>query len=155
MTEVFGLPWTLAFSIIAVLMLVSDLFLFQSDILTLIADVIFAFVIVHFVPVNNLLLEIFAGVVIYAAILVFHWLVYRKIVKKFLNAIAPQKIRNSNELLIGKTGKICWVDEQTFITVGDECLPCVIKDESSRADLAGKKAEIISWEDKKMLVKLV
>ena len=155
MTEIFGLPWTLSFAIIAVLLLVLDLFLFQSDILTFIADLIFVPVIVHFIPVDNMLLNISFGVVIYAVILAFHWLVYRKIVKKFLNVIAPQKLKNSNDLLIGQTGKICWIEEQTFISVGDECIPCQVQGESPREDLAGKKAVIISWEDKKLCVRLV
>ncbi|MBQ9772071.1 MAG: hypothetical protein IJW23_09640 [Lentisphaeria bacterium] len=155
MTEIFGLPWTLSFAIIAVLLLVLDLFLFQSDILTFIADLIFVPVIVHFIPVDNMLLNISIGVVIYAVILAFHWLVYRKIVKKFLNVIAPQKLKNSNDILIGQTGKICWIEEQTFISVGDECIPCQVQGESPREDLAGKKAVIISWEDKKLCVRLV
>lgn len=155
MTEIFGLPWTLSFAIIAVLLLVLDLFLFQSDILTFIADLIFVPVIVHFIPVDNMLLNISFGVVIYAVILAFHWLVYRKIVKKFLNVIAPQKLKNSNDILIGQTGKICWIEEQTFISVGDECIPCQVQGESPREDLAGKKAVIISWEDKKLCVRLV
>lgn len=153
MTEIFGMHWTLAVTLICVVMMTVDLFLFQGGGLTFITDILFTVVILHFIPIENLIWKTFCGVFLFAVILAVHWFVYRKIVLQFVNrVIAPEKRCSNNDLLIGKTGKICWIEERIYIYVADEHHPCVLENEDSAPELAGLKAEITAWNNAGELV---
>ncbi len=157
MTEILGMHWTLAVTILCLIMIAVDLIFVQGDILTFIADIIFVFVMLHFVPTDNLIWMILAGIVIYSLILTFHWFVYRKLIQAFIDKIiAPQKCKDNNEILVGQIGKICVIEEKIYIRIGDEYLPCNIDGFKTDQPAVDQKAIITEWdEDNKLHVRLI
>ncbi|MBR1967230.1 MAG: hypothetical protein IKA22_11540 [Lentisphaeria bacterium] len=153
MTDFLGMHWTLALTIISIVLMIVDLFIFQGGVLTVFADVFFTFIILHFLPTDNWIWLMLWWVIIFALILVLHFFVYTKIVKQIIDKIiAPQKHKSLNDALIGKKGKICWVEERTYIHINDEHIPCVIQNASQVSRDADKKAEAISWNDSGELI---
>ena len=153
MSEILGMHWTLALTLISVIMLILDLFIFSGGVLTFIADVFFTFIILHFVPTENWIYLLFFGIFIYTAVLILHYFLYRKFILYLIdNFIAPQKYKNNNDILLGKTGSICLIKDRWYIYLENEYIPCIIKDELMQHDLEKKKAKVISWNDSKELV---
>lgn len=148
MTEFLGMHWTLALTIISIVLMIVDLFIFQGGGLTFLADVFFTFIILHFIPTDNWIWLTLWSVIIFLIVLALHLFIYIKFVKQFIDKfIAPQKHKSLNNDLIGKTGKICWIEERTYILVNDEHIPCILKNGLQTSDSANKKAKIVSWND--------
>ncbi|MBQ7404025.1 MAG: hypothetical protein IJW05_11365 [Lentisphaeria bacterium] len=148
LSEFLGMHWTLAVTILCIIMLVIDLFIFNGGGLTFAADVLFSFVILHFIPTDNLIWLALWFLVIFGIVLAFHLLCYQKFIVVFLmDKLAPQKRKNNNEILIGKIGKICWIEERAYIYLEDEHIPCTFGKEFSQTEIIGKKAKVISWKD--------
>lgn len=152
MTEMLGMHWTIALFLISIIMLVTDLFIFQGEVLTFISDVFFTLIVLHFVPTENWIWLAFWGIFIYALVLAVHWFGYRKfalyLVDKFL---VPQKRKSNNDILIGKIGTICWIEEQSYIRIEDEYIPCVLVNGVLTQDNTNAKAKVLSWNDSKEL----
>ena len=152
MTEMLGMHWTLALFLISIIMLVADLFIFQGGALTFISDVFFTLIVLHFLPAENWIWLFFWGIFIYVSVLAMHWFGYRKfalyIVDKFL---VPQKQKSNNDILIGKTGTICWIEERGYIRIEDEYIPCVLVNGFLTQDSTNAKAKVVSWNDSKEL----
>lgn len=148
MTDILGMHWTLALTIISIVLMIVDLFIFQGGGLTFISDIFFTFVILHFVPTENWIWLTLWSILTYALILSIHWYVYSKFAKYFVNKfLAPQKRKNNNEILIGRTGTICWIEERGYIHLEDEHIPCTLENGSVTSDSVNKKAKVISWNE--------
>ena len=145
--------WTLAATILCIVIMIFDLFIFQGGGLTFAADVIFTLVFLHFVPTNNVIWLALWGTLIFALVLALHWFVYKELVVCFiLKVIAPQKRKNNNDILIGKVGRICLIDGRTFLHVEDEHIPCVIEQDPPRKDAVDQNAKVVSWKNSEELI---
>ena len=149
METLFGMHWTLAVTILCLIMIALDLVFWQSDILTYISDILLVFVVLHFLPTDNLLWQIFFGIIIYAVILSLHWQLFRKVIIPCIDKfIAPQKSKDCNEILIGKTGKLCFIDGRTYIYVENEYIPCVVPNNCPEGSLL----KVESWNENRELI---
>ena len=121
-----GMPWPLAMAIIATTLVLADLLFVSGDLMTYIADMIYAVVIIHFIPTDNVIWLGLFGVITYLCVLLFHLLVWRKVLGIVFNRyIAPDKEKTLNEQLIGRIGEVRERDGQWLIHVDDEFLQCI------------------------------
>ena len=120
-----GMPWPLAMAVVATTLILADLLFVDGDFLTYWADIIYTVVIIHFIPTNNFIWLGLFGVIIYLGVLLFHLLVWRKMLGVVFNRyIAPDKEKSLNEQLIGRVGEVLEKDGQWFIHIDDEFLQC-------------------------------
>ena len=140
-----GMPWPLAMAIIATTLVLADLLFVSGDLLTYIADIIYTVVIIHFIPTDNVIWLGLFSVIIYLCVLLFHLLVWRKVLGTVFNRyIAPDKEKTLNEQLIGRIGWVSEKDGQWLIHVDDEFLQCIPDKNSELPKKTSFKAKIKS-----------
>lgn len=153
MSEFLGMHWTLALFLISIIMLIVDFFVFNGGVLTFIAGIFVTFVLLHFVPSDNIIILAFVGIFVYAGILMLHLFFYRKLAVYLMDRfLAPQKAKSNNDLLVGKIGKICWIEDRAYIYVDDEHIPCEFEGAFSQEEDVGKKAKVVCWNQNGTLV---
>ena len=140
-----GMPWPLAMAIIATTLVLADLLFVSGDFLTYIADVIYSVIMIHFIPTNNIIWLGLFSVIVYLGVLLFHLLVWRKVLSMVFNRyIAPDKEKSLNEQLIGRIGEVSETEGQYFIHVDDEFLQCCLDCRCSLPKAKSFKAKIIA-----------
>ncbi len=124
----FGMPWELALLLICFILLIADLLLFTGDFLTYGVHILLTVLIVCCLPIDNGLVLTLLGFLIYGVILALHFLFWKTCIAAVINKIiAPDKIRLGNERLLGCSGKLRYADGQWLIRIGDEWLPCTVR----------------------------
>ena len=146
MSEILGMHWTLALTIISIVLMIVDLFIFQGGGLTFLSDLFFTFIVLHFIPTDNWIWLSLWFIIIFSLVLALHFSIYKKIVKYFIDKIiAPTKHKDIDNTLIGKIGKICWIEERGYIYIENEYIPCMLENGFLTKENALKKAKVISW----------
>ncbi len=133
--------------IVALILIVVDIF-FASDIPTIIATIIVAFVIAKELPVP-FLYKILLGLIIWFILVAIYYWFWKKIVAKVLNHyIAPEKLKSGQEALVGRTGTIKAIEGRILLQIDDELHP--FKSEKEWKD--GEKAVISGFKDGVLII---
>ena len=153
MENFLGMHWTLAVSILGVILLLLDLFFFSGDLLTYCADFLYVPVVLYFVPTRNILWLTLMGIFVYAGILSLHFMLWRKLMKIFFNRIvAPDKQLDLEQQLVGKSAVATIINGQLMARIGDEYLLCEL--DSPQSILSPTSVIVVGHsEDGKLLVK--
>jgi membrane protein implicated in regulation of membrane protease activity len=110
--------------IVGIILILVDIF-FASDFPTIAAIIIFAFVIVMQIPVH-FMYRILFGILISGALVLVHYFIWKRVVLAFVNRfVAPTKMKDSIEGLVGKKGVWKTVEGKQFVQIADELHPFV------------------------------
>ena len=145
--SVFGMPWAIGLIIICVLVMTLDIFIFLGNGMTWLAHWLIVPAIVHYLPVEKTIWICVVGFIVYLVIVCIHWFFWAPLVVRIFNrTVAKQKLKNPNESLVGKSGTLRIIDGNTYVSSGDECLPCKVSNGETSNELAGKGVVIKSWD---------
>jgi len=119
MMEIFGMTINEILIVSAIILILVDIF-FNSDIPTHIAYLILTFTFAKEIDMP-ILYQILFGILIWVALVVFHYLVWRKVVENINDKfIAPSKHKGGIEGFIGQEGIIKEIEGERFIFINDE-----------------------------------
>jgi membrane protein implicated in regulation of membrane protease activity len=137
--------------LIAVIFILVDIFL-PTDITTLIAYIVFSYLIAHNIEVP-LLYQVIIGIIAWWAMVALHYYVFRKFIRRVTDKfIAPTKIESGIKVHFGKVGKLVMIDDKLLIQVEDEIYSFIEQD--GRMGKHGDKATIINYSNEKLIIKL-
>lgn len=120
--EIFGMTINEILIVSAIILMVVDIF-FTSDFPTHLAYVIVTVVIAKGIDAP-VLYQILFGVLIWFALVIFHYTVWRKIIEQVNDRlIAPSKHKGGLDGFIGKEGTIKVVEGEKYILINDEIHP--------------------------------
>lgn len=135
------------FIIVAIILIVIDIF-FASDIPTHIAYIIFTYLLAKEIELS-ILYQILFGVLIWFALVVIHYLIWKNIIEKINDRlIAPNKHKDGLDIFIGEKGLIKEIDGELFICIKDEILPF----ETNKQVKVGEKHEIIKTKSNTLII---
>ncbi len=137
-----GLPLTETLLAVAFLLVMIDFFI-QSDLPTHVAYVLVTFVVARLVPAH-LLYKIMAGVCVWFALVGFHYLFWRNVLKEVSNRfIAPNRHADISDRLVGAVGEIKEVEKKRMVSIEGDLWP--VADESVAEN--GIKVKVMAVED--------
>ncbi len=131
----------------AIILILVDIF-FNSDIPTLIAYIILTFTFAKEIDMP-ILYQILFGILIWFALVVFHYLVWRKVLEKINDKfIAPSKHIGGLEGFIGKEGIIKEIEGEKFLFINDE----IHQFETEKEVETGTKYIILKIKSNKLII---
>lgn len=135
--------------VFAIILILVDIF-FASDIPTNIAYIILTFTITKEIDMP-ILYQILFGILIWVALVVFHYTIWRKVIEKINDKIiAPRKHIGGIEGFIGQIGIIKEVEGERFIFINDELHQ--FETETNKEITAGNKYEITNIKSNKLII---
>ncbi len=145
--EVFGMTINEILIVSAIILILIDI-LFASDFPTHLAYILLTFTFAKEIDMP-MLYQILFGVIIWFALVVFHYTIWRKVIEKINDKfIAPRKHTGGIDGLIGKNGLIKEVEGEKFILVNDE----LHQFETDKEIVVGKKYKILNTKSNKLLI---
>jgi membrane protein implicated in regulation of membrane protease activity len=122
LTELWGLSLNQMVILIAVILVVVDFF-FTTDIPTHIAYILICVLVAINIDAH-ILIKILCVLLTWFALVAFHYFIWRKILLKVVNTIAPDRFRAGAEGAIGDSGIIMEVDGTKMVKVKGDLWPC-------------------------------
>lgn len=145
--EILGMTINEILIISAIILILVDIF-FNSDIPTLIAYIILTFTFAKEIDMP-ILYQILFGILIWFALVVFHYLVWRKVLEKINDKfIAPSKHIGGLEGFIGKEGIIKEIEGEKFLFINDE----IHQFETEKEVETGTKYIILKIKSNKLII---
>jgi membrane protein implicated in regulation of membrane protease activity len=119
MIEILGMTINEILIVSAIILILIDIF-FNSDITTHIAYLHLTFMFAKEID-TPILYQILLGILIWVALVAFHYLVWRKVIEKINDKfIAPTKHKGGVEGFVGQIGIIKEIEGEKFIFINDE-----------------------------------
>lgn len=115
---VLGLTITQTLVVLGAILFIIDLF-FLSDIFTIAAYCAFAAAITvqfSYPP----LVQVLVGLLAFVGLVIFHYAVWRGILRRFSERLAPAKFHNSVERVVGQRGTIRHMEGRSFVSIAGE-----------------------------------
>ena len=147
--EIFGMTINEILIVSAIILILVDIF-FASDVPTHLAYILLTFT---FAKEINMpfLYQILFGVLIWFALVVFHYTIWRKIIEKINDKlIAPRKHTGGLDGFIGKKGVIKEVEGEILIFINDELHQ--FETETSKEIIIGNKYKVLNTKSNKLLI---
>lgn len=134
--------------VLAIILIVVDIF-FASDIPTLIAYILLTFTITKEIDMP-ILYQVLFGVLIWFALVIFHYTLWRKIIEKINDKfISPSKHKGGLDGFIGKEGIIKEIEGKKYFFVNDE----IHQFETEKDEIIiGNKYIVIDVESNKLII---
>ena len=137
--------------VIAMILIFVDIFL-STDITTLVAYIIFSFLIAHNINVP-IIYQIGIGILAWWGMVAIHYYVFRKYIRRFIDVfVAPTKIQSGIAIHFGKTGEVKMIENRLLFQIEDEIYP--FSEQGGRQCKHGDNATIISYLNGKLIIKL-
>lgn len=131
----------------AIILILVDI-IFASDLPTHLAYIIVTFTMAKEIDMP-ILYQILFGILIWAALVVFHYTVWRKIIEKLNdNLIAPSIHKGGLDGFIDKEGIIKEVEGEKYILINDE----IHQFESDKEITVGNKYKVIKTKSNKLII---
>jgi len=147
MMEILGMTINEILIVSAIILILVDIF-FNSDIPTHIAYIILTFTFAKEIDMP-ILYQILFGILIWVALVVFHYLVWRKIIEKINDKfIAPNKHIGGLEGFIGQEGIIKEIEREKFFFINDE----IHQFETEKEIQIGNKYVVINIKSNKLII---
>lgn len=147
--EIFGMTINEILIVSAIILILVDIF-FASDFPTHLAYIIVTFTIAKEIDLP-ILYQILFGVLIWFALVVFHYTIWRKVIEKINDKfIAPRKHTGGIEGFIGKEGEIKKVEGKKFIFINDELYQ--FETETNKEIKVGNKYKVLNTKSNKLLI---
>ncbi len=147
--EILGMTINEILIVSAIILILADIF-FASDVPTHIAYLLLTFTFAKEIDMP-ILYQIGFGVLIWFALVVFHYTIWRKVIEKINDKyIAPRKHTGGIEGFIGKEGVIKEVEGNKFILVNDELYQ--FESETNQEIVVGNKYKILNAESNKLFI---
>ena len=135
--------------VIALILIVADIF-FASDYPTHIAYVILTITIAKEINLP-ILYQILFGIGIWFSLVVFHYLIWRKVLEKISNKlIAPSVHTGGIEGFVGKEGVIKEVEGEQYIFINDELHQFELGDD--KEIIVGNKYRVLRIKSNKLII---
>tara|TARA_B100000674_G_C37277318_1_gene661671 strand:- start:17 stop:481 length:465 start_codon:yes stop_codon:yes gene_type:complete len=126
MEDIWGLSLNSTIILSAILLIVIDAF-FSSEILTLIGYVVLSSL-VWFNLEQHFLIKLLLSIIAFALCIAFHYLLWRSLIKKAVDAVAPTKYDDSFQKYSGQKGVIRVIDGKIMVELKNgELWPCIEK----------------------------
>jgi membrane protein implicated in regulation of membrane protease activity len=122
LTELWGLSLNQTVLLVAIILVVVDFF-FTTDIPTHIAYILLCMLVAINIDAH-ILIKILCVLLTWFALVTFHYFIWRKILLKAVNAIAPDRFRPGAEGATGDSGIISEVDGTKMVKVKGDLWPC-------------------------------
>ena len=147
--EILGMTINEILIVSAIILILADIF-FASDVPTHIAYLLLTFTFAKEIDMP-ILYQIGFGVLIWFALVVLHYTIWRKVIEKINDKyIAPRKHTGGIEGFIGKEGVIKEVEGNKFILVNDELYQ--FESETNQEIVVGNKYKILNAESNKLFI---
>jgi len=131
----------------AIILILVDIF-FASDFPTHLAYIILTFTIAKEIDMP-ILYQILFGILIWVALVVFHYTIWRKIIEKINDKlIAPSKHKGGLDGFVGKEGIIKEVEGEKYIFINDE----IHQFETEKEIQIGNKYLILNIKSNKLII---
>lgn len=135
--------------IVIVILILIDVFL-AYEFPTHLAYILLTFVIVKEIH-NNLIYQSLIGLLVWFALAVFHYTVWRKIIERIHDKIiSPRKHTGGIEGLIGKKGLIKEIEGVKFISINEELYE--FESEKMNEIITGNTYDIVNVKSNKLLI---
>ena len=145
--EILGMTINEMLIVFAIILILVDIF-FVSDIPTHLAYIILTFTFAKEIKMP-ILYQILFGVLIWFALVVFHYIIWRKVIEKINDKlIAPRKHTGGFEGFIGKEGVIKEVEGEKYIFINDE----IHQFETDKEIIIGYKYKVLNIKSNKLLI---
>ena len=145
--EIFGMSLSEILIVVAIILILVDIF-FASDIPTHIAYVLLTLTFVKEID-TPILYQILFGLIIWSTLIVFHYLIWRKIIEKINDKIiAPTIHRGGFDGFVGKEGVVKEIDGKQLISINDE----LHQFETEKEVIIGKKYKILNTNSNKLII---
>ncbi len=144
---IFGMTLNEILIVSAIILILVDIF-FVSDFPTHLAYILLTFTLAKAINMS-LLYQILFGVLIWFALVIFHYTIWRKVIEKLNDKlISPRKHIGGIEGFIGKEGVIKEVEGEKFISVNDE----LYQFETDKEVAVGDKYNILNTKSNKLII---
>jgi membrane protein implicated in regulation of membrane protease activity len=145
--EIFGMTINEILIVSAIILILVDIF-FASDFPTHLAYIILTFTIAKEIDMP-ILYQILFGILIWVALVVFHYTIWRKIIEKINDKlIAPSKHKGGLDGFVGKEGIIKEVEGEKYIFINDE----IHQFETEKEIQIGNKYLILNIKSNKLII---
>jgi len=147
MMEILGMTINEILIVSAIILILVDIF-FNSDIPTHIAYIILTFTFAKEIDMP-ILYQILFGILIWVVLVVFHYLVWRKVIEKINDKfIAPSKHMGGLEGFIGQEGIIKEIEGEKFFFINDE----IHQFETEKEIQIGNKYAVLKIKSNKLII---
>jgi len=131
----------------AIILILVDIF-FASDFPTHLAYIILTFTFAKEIDMP-ILYQILFGILIWVALVVFHYTIWRKVIEKINDKlIAPTIHRGGFDGFVGKEGVVKEIDGKQLISINDE----LHQFETEKEIIIGEKYKIINTNSNKLII---
>lgn len=145
--EILGMTINEVLIVSAIILVLVDIF-FNSDIPTHIAYIILTFTFAKEIDMP-ILYQILFGILIWVLLVVFHYLVWRKVIEKINDKfIAPSKHKGGLEGFIGQEGIIKNIEGEFFLCINDE----IHQFETDKIIANGNKYIVLNVKSNKLII---
>ncbi|MDA3905468.1 MAG: hypothetical protein PF484_05270 [Bacteroidales bacterium] len=144
---IFGMTLNEILIVSALILILIDIF-FVSDFPTHLAYILLTFTLAKEINMP-LFYQILFGVLIWFALIIFHYTIWRKVIEKINDRfIAPRKHIGGIEGFIGKEGVIKEVEGEKFISINDE----LHQFETDKEIIVGNRYRILNTKSNKLII---
>lgn len=145
--EILGMTINEVLVVTAIILILIDIF-FASDFPTHLAYIIVTFTIAKEINMP-VLYQILFGILIWVAIVIFHYTVWRKIIEKINDKlIAPSKHKGGLDGFIGMEGVVKEVEGEKYLFINDE----IHQFESDKEIKVGNKYKVLNIKSNKLTI---
>jgi len=145
--EILGMTINEILIVSAIILILVDIF-FASDFPTHLAYIILTFTIAKEIDMP-ILYQILFGILIWVALVVFHYTIWRKVIEKINDKlIAPSKHKGGLDGFIGKEGIIKEVEGEKYILINDE----IHQFETDKEIIVGSKYKVLNIKSNKLTI---
>lgn len=145
--EIFGMTINEILIVLAILLIIVDIF-FASDFPTHLAYIILTFTLAKTIDMP-ILYQILFGVLIWFALVVFHYTLWRKVIEKINDKlIAPTKHKSGIDVFIGEEGVIKEIEGKKYILINDE----IHQFETDKEITIGSTYSVINTKSNKLII---
>ena len=123
MEELWGLSLNHTIILVALLLIIIDMF-FSSDVLTVVGYVVLSSLVWTNLE-QHVLLKLIFSIIAFALCIAFHYLLWRKVLKRGVDLIAPTRYEDSPTKHLGQKGVVRVIDQKVMIELTNgELWPC-------------------------------
>jgi membrane protein implicated in regulation of membrane protease activity len=145
--EILGMTINEILIVSAIILILVDIF-FASDFPTHLAYIIVTFTLAKGIDMP-ILYQILFGILIWIALVVFHYTIWRKVIEKINDKlIAPSKHKGGLDGFIGKEGIIKEVEGEKYIFINDE----IHQFETDKEVTIGNKYLVLNIKSNKLII---
>jgi len=145
--EILGMTINEILIVSAIILILVDIF-FASDLPTHLAYIIVTFTLAKEIDMP-ILYQILFGILIWIALVVFHYTIWRKVIEKINDKlIAPSKHKGGLDGFIGKEGIIKEVEGEKYIFINDE----IHQFETDKEVTIGNKYLVLNIKSNKLII---